>query len=364
MSVATGRVVTGNVTEVAPAGIVMLAGFGRAFLFEVENTTDIPPAGAGPFVPRVPVADVPPTSGFGDTVSVDMTTGLIVSVADWVDVPYVAVMLAVDVAETEIVVMVNVAEVDPAGTVTDAGSVAFVLLEVRLTVMPPDGATPFKVTVPVDVSPPTTVLGFNDTLVTAGGLIVSVVVLVVLPVTPEMVAATELDTAVVEMVNVADVAPAATDTVAGTVAFVELDESETTIPPEPAGPVKVTVPVEDTPPMTVLGATEMLAIVGGLMVSVAVLVTPPAVAVMVAVVTTETVVVLIVKVAEVAPAAIVTVAGSVALVELDESVTDSPPGPAGPVKVSVPVEEVPPANELGASVSVESVAGLIVNVAV
>ena len=82
MSVATGKVVTGNVTEVAPAGIVMLAGFGRAFLFEVENTTDIPPAGAGPFVVSVPVADVPPTSGFGDTVRVDMTTGLMVSVAD------------------------------------------------------------------------------------------------------------------------------------------------------------------------------------------------------------------------------------------------------------------------------------------
>ncbi len=63
-------------------------------------------------------------------------------------------MVAVAAADTAVVVTVNVAEVAPAATVTEAGTVALALFEVRLTRNPPAGATAFRVTVPVDDAPP------------------------------------------------------------------------------------------------------------------------------------------------------------------------------------------------------------------
>ncbi len=58
------------------------------------------------------------------------------------------------------------------------------------------------------------------------------------------------------MVNVAEVAPAATVTFAGTCAAgALLLESVTTAPPEGAAPVNFTVPVEEEPPVTVAGLT-------------------------------------------------------------------------------------------------------------
>ena len=49
-----------------------------------------------------------------------------------------------------------------------------------------------------------------------------------------------------------------------------------------------------------------------------------------------------VKVALVAPAGTVTLAGTVAAVFVLESVTTAPPAGAGPFNVAVPVREVPP----------------------
>ena len=64
----------------------------------------------------------------------------------------------------------------------------------------------------------------------------------------------ETVTALVLTVNVALLAPAATVTVAGTVAVdVLLLERETTAPPMGAGPLSVTVPVEGDPPVTLVG---------------------------------------------------------------------------------------------------------------
>ena len=90
-----------------------------------------------------------------------------------------------------------------------------------------------------------------------------------------IVAGTAVDTTVVVIVKVAVVAPAATVTVAGRVAFELLDVKPTLRPPVGAGPVSVTVPVEGLPPITVLGETLTLVTVGGLIVSVAVLLVPP-----------------------------------------------------------------------------------------
>ena len=67
-------------------------------------------------------------------------------------------------APTGLVVTVKVAVVAPAATVTDAGTWAAAVFElVRATVAPPVGAAPSKITVPVDVPPPSTEVGFTDT---------------------------------------------------------------------------------------------------------------------------------------------------------------------------------------------------------
>ena len=61
----------------------------------------------------------------------------------------------------------NVAEVAPAGTVTLAGTVAAAVLPlVRVTDAPPVGAAPVKRTVPVELFPPTTLVGLSETDVT------------------------------------------------------------------------------------------------------------------------------------------------------------------------------------------------------
>ena len=69
-----------------------------------------------------------------------------------------------------------------------------------------------------------------------------------------MVTAVDALTILVLTVNVADVAPAATVTLAGTrAAVVLLLESATCAPPAGAGPLNVTVPVDEFPPTTLVG---------------------------------------------------------------------------------------------------------------
>ena len=75
--------------------------------------------------------------------------------------------------------------------------------------------------------------------------------------------------------------------------------------------------------------------------------------------------VVIVKVAVVAPAATVTLAGNcAAAVLLLVRVTTAPLDGAGPVKVTVPVEEVPPITDVGLCLTDVSVAAVTVTVAV
>ena len=84
-----------------------------------------------------------------------------VAVADVV--PRFALIVAVVFAPTAIELIVNVALVAPAATVTEVGVVALELLDERETTAPPVGAAPFKVTVPVEELPPTTDVGLSET---------------------------------------------------------------------------------------------------------------------------------------------------------------------------------------------------------
>src|SRR6267143_1605007 len=173
-----------------------------------------------------------------------------------------------------------------------------------------------------------------------------------------MVTGVDVVTALVLTVNVALLAPAATVTVAGTVAVDVLPLiRETTAPPVVAGPLSVTVPVEGDPPVTLVGfsVSEERVRAGGSTVSEAVLVTPAYDAEIVTGVDVVTALVLTVNVALLAPAATVTLAGTVAVaVLLLEREIAAPPLRAGPLSVTVPVEDcAPPVTLVGFSVSEE-----------
>ena len=71
-----------------------------------------------------------------------------------------------------------------------------------------------------------------------------------------MVTVVDEATALVLTTNVALVAPAPTVTLAGTLAAPLLLESATCAPPVGAGPLNVTVPMEEFPPATLVGFSE------------------------------------------------------------------------------------------------------------
>jgi hypothetical protein len=168
---------------------------------------------------------------------------------------------------------------------------------------------------------------------------------------------------VVVTANVAVVAPAATKTVAGTLAA-ELElERLTVIPVGPAAPLSVTVPVTavEDPPMTEVGATEKADKVAGVTVRTAPIVVEPSFAETVADFFAETAEVVIVNVPEVAPAAMIRLAGTAATVVLELSAMFNPPVGAAPLMVTVPVEEDPPWTDVGFTLIALRTGGLIVS---
>ena len=83
-------------------------------------------------------------------------------------------MLADVLLATTLVLTVKVAVVAPAATVTLAGTVAAAVLPLlKVTVAPPVGAAPFRVTVPVEDVPPVTDVGLKLTDFIAGAFTVS-----------------------------------------------------------------------------------------------------------------------------------------------------------------------------------------------
>ena len=204
------------------------------------------------------------------------------------------------------------------------------------------------VTVPVAAPPPVTDAGETLTETSIGAVMERVAVALFPFTVAVIVAVTAALTAAVVTVNVADVCPAATVTVPGTIADELLDASATNKPPVGAGPLSVTVPVDDVPPATVVGFNTTDVVTGAVTVSdaFALVVNAPAEIVDVAFVATgdvETV-----NVAVVWPSATVTVAGPVAaLLFEDVRLTTVPPAGAAASKVTVPVLDVPPMTDAG-----------------
>ena len=130
-------------------------------------------------------------------------------------------MLAEVGSRTIDVFTVKVVLVAPAGIVTLEGTLAAALLLASMIRAPPTGAGPLSVTVPEeDCKAPRMLEGFSESEARVGGGAAGVRVSDAVFVTPlcdaEMTTVVKTVTALVPTVNVALVAPAATDTLAGT----------------------------------------------------------------------------------------------------------------------------------------------------
>ena len=251
---------------------------------------------------------------------------------------------------TGVVVIVKVVLVLPGAMVTLVGTCATdVLLLCSATTAPPAGAAPVKVTVPVELAPPTTAVGLLVIEERLAALTVKDAVRLT-PSVAVIVAELLLATPDVVTVNVVEVLPAGTVTEVGTVATaVLLLCRETETPPVGAGPVRVTVPVEGLPPIKLVGLRLRIVRLrgAGVTVKVAVCVEPNE-PVMITAVLALTAFVVRAKLALVFPLATTTVAGVCAApVLLLDSAIVAPPVGAGPLRVTVPVAPVPPATVVG-----------------
>jgi hypothetical protein len=192
-------------------------------------------------VPPLTVSGLRPTAA---------TIGAVTETFAFTDAPPAAAVIVNAVAvETGFDVATKVADAVPAGTVTDAGTVTAPFDDVSATTKPPTGAGPPIVTVPVMIPPPTTLLGVTASAVTFCVVTTSVAVRLRPPPAAVITTLVVAATAAVPIVNVADVAPAGTNTLAGTVAPTPA-VTVTTKPPTGAGAVKPTVAILFAPPTT------------------------------------------------------------------------------------------------------------------
>ena len=94
------------------------------------------------------------------------------------------------------------------------------------------------------------------------GFTVSATVRVTPAKTAEMVAEVEVVTELVVILKVALLLPVVMVTLVGTLVALELSDSITTAPPLGAAALKVTVPIEELPPTTLVGLIDSAEIVG------------------------------------------------------------------------------------------------------
>ena len=143
--------------ELEPAGTVIDAGVVNQELPDVRLTA-APPVGARPDRMRVQVLepagaklDGTQASEFGRTGGAEDEGGIRFNVAFSDAAPKEAVIVAALPAVTLEALALNVAEVDPAATTTDEGTVRLLLLLPTVTVTPPLGAAPLRLAVQLDV---------------------------------------------------------------------------------------------------------------------------------------------------------------------------------------------------------------------
>jgi len=196
----------------------------------------------------------------------------------------------------------------------------------------------------------------------ATGATVRLAVSVAPPYVAEIVTPVDVLTDPVETLNPALVAPAATVTLAGTVAAGLLLDKLTTAPPAGAPLVSVTVPCALEPDDTVAGLIEtacrLAGADGGVTVSVAVLVDPLYDAVIVTTVLADTAVVAIVNEPAKPFSGMVTLAGTDATAALLlDSPTTAPPNGAPTLSTTLPLDGLDPTTDDGCVDIVESVAG-------
>ena len=270
-----------------------------------------------------------------------------VKVADSETVASFAVTFADACAVTAFVAIANVADVAPAATFALAGTVTELKLLVSDTVVPPVGATPLSVTVPVELEPPLTEAGLRVRPVRTAGVIVSDVPMEDEPRLAVTFAAVELATDAVAIVNVAEVAPAETVTLEGTVAALWLLANLTVNPPEGAADEILSVPVDVAPPETLVGLIDSEDSFGAVMVRVAETAVVPNVPLIVAVVFDATGTVCTGNVAVVAPLGTVTESPTVAAVADEVSLTSTPSPLAFFESVTIPVADDPPTTLAG-----------------
>lgn len=207
----------------------------------------MPAVGAMPLRISVPTAVVPPTTDAGEIVRLVRVTGLIVRVTA-IDVdPADAVILAGVDEVTAFVVIENVADDVPPGTVTVAGAAAEVELDLRVTLKPAGGAFPPSVNVPTEDLPPVTLVGAIVNKVRAIGFTVRTAVTFAPPSDAVIVIFVDAVTDPVTKLIVATFEPAGTVTDPGPPHAGDVDVKVTLLPPDGAAELILTVPVTDPP---------------------------------------------------------------------------------------------------------------------
>ena len=322
---ATAAVVTANDADLVPLGTTTVAGTVAAPVLLDARFTTTPP---GPAISaRVTVAVVftpPATDALASDNAVTLgglTTSSVVAVA----VSSVALIVAVTELATCVVPTVKVLLIEPAGTVTVAGTVTPARLLESETTIPPVGALLDNVTVPVELLLPTTLDGATETDANRPARTAKAPVTLDAPVLAVTTTPVSVKTAFVLTVKIASCEPAATVTVAGTVAAASLESRLMTNPPTGALVSRLTIPVAVLPPATPAGEMVMTETRGAVTVRSAFAAVPLDVAVIVAEVFADTATVVIVNVALVAPSATVTLAGTDVAALLDARLTTTPP---------------------------------------
>jgi len=149
-----------KVVEAPWAGTVTDAGTVSAVLL-LESVTALPPVGADSFRVTVQVVDAPELTLLGLHARAETTAGSTKLNVVLCKVPFkVAVTVAVWFAGRTPAVAMKLAELDPEGTVADAGIVRRMLLSDNVTVAP-DEAVWFKLTVQVVEAPEVKVPGLQ-----------------------------------------------------------------------------------------------------------------------------------------------------------------------------------------------------------